>query len=581
MDDSLYDSEYDAIIVGTGIVESIVAASLARAGKKVLHLDTNDYYGSNYASLHLHQFEEWSHAPSVATPSLQPHPLESTFHCTLLHHAKDDAFQPRSSSFSLDIQPKMLLSNSPLVDVLVESGVGRYLDFMAMQGTYMFSARPQNKNPPIWEVPCSKTDVFKSKLNVMEKRHLMKFLQFVADYGPSIPREEDVTTLNERDLTASRALKRPQNKQSDAAALPTLADDASFTDVLATHFKLSTALQQVVLYGVLLRTTPPSSNEEGLSIRASLDAIYAFVTSIGKFAPSPYLTPMYGISEVAQSFCRLSAVYNGIYVLRAPVSHLAMDEEVVDDGADTSAAACVGVATSDGRICRASHVVVNGMFGRSVGCTSPRALLRGIFVVNTPIQPNIDRLVLVIPPGEIQDSDAAIHVVQMDATMGVCPEGLFLVHVTTVAPAAMPADELVGFMLAIQTHVLRDVSSPPVWTSVFTIPLYATTDDDASTSRRPANVFVVAPPVALDTTLDTCVREAKAIFDAICPGHDFLPKSATAEQVDADAVEDDDVALLHAAAQLIQTDESPTGADPEATTEDDQSRAATTPVYDL
>ncbi|KAF0725562.1 hypothetical protein AaE_009692, partial [Aphanomyces astaci] len=58
-DDIVYTTEYDVIVVGTGIVESIVAASLARAGQKVLHLDTNEYYGSDFASLPLHQFEEW------------------------------------------------------------------------------------------------------------------------------------------------------------------------------------------------------------------------------------------------------------------------------------------------------------------------------------------------------------------------------------------------------------------------------------------------------------------------------------------------------------------------------------------
>ncbi|RHY58519.1 hypothetical protein DYB38_000868 [Aphanomyces astaci] len=375
-DDIVYTTEYDVIVVGTGIVESIVAAyGLFRRGYRP---HDNEYYGSDFASLPLHQFEEWMTAqppPPTSDSPTQPYPLTNAFRCTLLHQSKADTFQPRSSSFSLDIQPKMLLSNSPLVDVLVHSGVGRYLDFMAMQGTFMYSAQPQNKNPPIWEVPCSKPDVFKSKLNVLEKRHLMKFLQFVADYG-----EADVTTLNERDLTASRALKRPQNKQHDDKLTTTFDQYASFTDVLSTHFKLSAALQQVVRYAVLLQPTSPHPSAE-LSTSDSLDAIFAFVTSIGKFAPSPYLTPMYGISEVAQSFCRLSAVYNGTY-------------------------------------------------------TPHTALLRGIFVVDTPIQVGVDRLVLVLPPGEVAHPNGAlsgswaVHVLQMDSTMGVCASGTFLVQYT-------------------------------------------------------------------------------------------------------------------------------------------------------
>ncbi|OEU12323.1 FAD/NAD(P)-binding domain-containing protein [Fragilariopsis cylindrus CCMP1102] len=37
--------EYDIVICGTGLVQSIVASALARAGKSILHCDGNDYYG--------------------------------------------------------------------------------------------------------------------------------------------------------------------------------------------------------------------------------------------------------------------------------------------------------------------------------------------------------------------------------------------------------------------------------------------------------------------------------------------------------------------------------------------------------
>ncbi|RHY28514.1 hypothetical protein DYB32_005915 [Aphanomyces invadans] len=313
--------------------------------------------------------------------------LTNAFRCTLLHHAKDESFTPRSSSFNLDIQPKMLLSNSPLVDVLVHSGVGRYLDVMAMQGTFMYSAQPQ--------------------------------------------REVDVTTLNERDLTSSRALKRPQNKQHDVATA-SFDQYESFTDVLAKHFKLSAALQQVVLYAVLLETS--ASPVVPLSTPNSLNAIYNFVTSIGKFAPSPYLTPMYGISEVAQSFCRLGAVYNGTYILRTPVAHLNIQDTTDECG---GAVKCVGLSTAEGLSFRAKHVVLNASaHGHSLGYTPQSAVLRGIFIVGSSIQPGVDRLVVVIPPGEIAHpnealSTSAVHVLQMDSAMGVCASGYFLVRRVT------------------------------------------------------------------------------------------------------------------------------------------------------
>ena len=39
------------IVVGTGLEESMVAASAARNGHSVLHVDTNDYYGETWVNI--------------------------------------------------------------------------------------------------------------------------------------------------------------------------------------------------------------------------------------------------------------------------------------------------------------------------------------------------------------------------------------------------------------------------------------------------------------------------------------------------------------------------------------------------
>ena len=51
--------EYEVIVVGTGLTESILAAACAYAGKRVLHLDRHSYYGSRNASFALQRFVEW------------------------------------------------------------------------------------------------------------------------------------------------------------------------------------------------------------------------------------------------------------------------------------------------------------------------------------------------------------------------------------------------------------------------------------------------------------------------------------------------------------------------------------------
>eukprot|EP00958_Prasinococcus_capsulatus_P006784 scaffold630_cov399-Prasinococcus_capsulatus_cf.AAC.19 len=44
-------SEFDVIVLGTGLPEALVAAAAAKAGRSVLHLEANSFYGGAWASL--------------------------------------------------------------------------------------------------------------------------------------------------------------------------------------------------------------------------------------------------------------------------------------------------------------------------------------------------------------------------------------------------------------------------------------------------------------------------------------------------------------------------------------------------
>ena len=59
---------YDVIVLGTGLKECVISGLLAVKGKKVLHLDRNEYYGAETASLNLtnlwKKFREGSDPPA-------------------------------------------------------------------------------------------------------------------------------------------------------------------------------------------------------------------------------------------------------------------------------------------------------------------------------------------------------------------------------------------------------------------------------------------------------------------------------------------------------------------------------------
>ena len=52
-------TDFEVIVIGTGLEESIVAAALARNGHNVLHIDTNGFYGDNWASFTFNGLQDW------------------------------------------------------------------------------------------------------------------------------------------------------------------------------------------------------------------------------------------------------------------------------------------------------------------------------------------------------------------------------------------------------------------------------------------------------------------------------------------------------------------------------------------
>uniref|UniRef100_M4B8X5 Rab proteins geranylgeranyltransferase component n=1 Tax=Hyaloperonospora arabidopsidis (strain Emoy2) TaxID=559515 RepID=M4B8X5_HYAAE len=576
-------------------------------------------------------------------------PLKSSFKCHLLEEGfaneavKEEMLQ-QSSSFNIDVNPRLMLSSEQLVEILITSGVGRYLEFAAIERTYVhFQPSALGVKHPeegacfdtVWDVPCSKKDVFQSKLlGMVEKRQLMKFLQFVADYGETHILHEDVTTKNERTLALGRALKRPQNKasQTDEDAEIAAYLDRPFQELLEKHFKLSTKLQQVVVYCVGLASFPAAKNQ--ISARDGLAAVYRYVASIGRFTGTAFLAPLYGISELAQSFCRLSAVYGGLYVLCASVDRFVLDTEKGEVS---------GVHCSDGGVLRAKHIVTSGSYVDCFRLTddeekTERAhgrTLRGVFVLKASLREGMARIIIVIPPEDTEFKNPfAVQVVQLDVGSYACPKGYFLAHVSMPLPAewfdqTVKQRELLRsvirrLILSSETDLqqkhgkqtkadakatlheaptntleemtasdVEEVEAPDITTNPPSKPAWSdriawramfstdhlvsggTCDISASTKRRdlPTNVWVCETcmsepddkldPVDLLNTpddgaspleihLESVTANARAIFEALCPGEPFLPKSASAEQAEQEEQDSEEDAVLRAAQKLAQ-----------------------------
>jgi len=262
------DEEYDVVMLGTGFKECVLSGLLSVAGKKVLHMDKNNYYGGASASLNLNQlFEAYKKGE------------------------KPPATLGASKEYNVDIIPKFIMASGDLVRLLVHTDVAKYLDFKVVDGSFVY------KGGKISKVPCTATEALSSPLmGFFEKRSLQKFLTFTHEYNPSDPS----THQGFPDLTKVTM------------------------DTLYKKFGLGQDTIDFLGHAVALYQDDDYIQAPA---KETVERMNLYADSLSRYTKSPYLYPMYGLGELPQGFARLSAIYGGTYMLDKKV-----DEIVYKDG---------------------------------------------------------------------------------------------------------------------------------------------------------------------------------------------------------------------------------------------------------
>jgi len=124
----LADGEYDAIVMGTGLKECVISGLLSVNGLKVLHMDRNNYYGGDCASLNLNNLYKKFQAGEV--PS----------------------YLGANRDYNVDLIPKLIMACGNLTKMLLHTKVTRYLEFKSVSGSYVYRGGRQNK---ILKVPAT------------------------------------------------------------------------------------------------------------------------------------------------------------------------------------------------------------------------------------------------------------------------------------------------------------------------------------------------------------------------------------------------------------------------------------------
>jgi len=364
------DEEYDAIILGTGLKECILSGVLSVEGKKVLHMDRNSYYGGESASLNLNQlFEKFK----KTTPS-------------------DKLGANRD--YNVDVIPKFLMSQGTLVNILVKTDVTRYLEFKAVDGSFVA------QGGKVYKVPSTGAEALKSSLmGILEKRRCQKFLEFIGEYEESNPKTHQ--GLNLRKNTIKEVFD---------------------------HFGLKADTIDFIGHAMALK-----DNDSYLTQPAwdTIERIKLYGESVLRYGNSPYIYPLYGLAEMPQGFARLSAIYGGTYMLNKPV------EEIIygSDGKVTG-------VKSEGEIAKCKLVIGDPSYftdkSKKVG-----QVASCICILSAPVPGTNDAesAQIIISAKEVKRKyDIYISVVSY--AHNVAPKGRYIALVSTTVETANPEQEL-------------------------------------------------------------------------------------------------------------------------------------------
>ena len=176
----------------------------------------NGSYGTDWQSLNLKHWQTWAdeHSDSVerSFESTEVKEEEISFNQKFDGFTARTILQPSGKimelyrDFSIDMTPGFVTSRGRNVEIQAANGVSQYMGYKTLDNLFMGYA--EGSEYKFQRIPCHKSDIFSdSSVGLMDKRRLMKFLEYAIDYQLTLE-GQSVTTINEARLHKGRSLSR-------------------------------------------------------------------------------------------------------------------------------------------------------------------------------------------------------------------------------------------------------------------------------------------------------------------------------------------------------------------------------------
>ncbi|KAK3606341.1 hypothetical protein CHS0354_041976 [Potamilus streckersoni] len=378
--------------------------------------------------------------------------------------------------FSLDLSPKVLYCAGHMVELLIASDIAKYCEFKTVTRVLTLLSGKLER------VPCSRADVFSSKLvSMLEKRMLMKFLTFCMDYE-----------------------KQPEEYQEYLGK--------PFSEFLASK-RLSENIKHFVQHSISM-TTDKDSTDEGLRKTKK------FLQSLGRYGNTAFLWSLYGSGELPQSFCRMCAVFGGVYCLNFTASQIILNKE----------GRCQGIITTAGQRIDCKWLVMESSYSPEefISPTYPRSISRAILLTDKPLLPTDTQELSMLCLPCIDDPYRPVHVLELPPGSMAAPQGIYVFHLTRLAGDHVSVNDDLSFAVKTLFQEADDDDKPKVlWSMYFR---QNNTSQIERSASVPENVFLMPGP-GPEIDADTPVHLAKDLFQKLYPGEEFLPKAPNPEDI--------------------------------------------------
>ncbi|KAI1142147.1 rab GDP-dissociation inhibitor [Hypoxylon sp. FL0543] len=370
--------EYDVIVLGTGLTECILSGVLSVKGRKVLHIDRNDHYGGEAASVNLETlFKKYGNYTKGEEPWKK---------------------YGRANDWNIDLVPKFLMSSGELTNILVSTDVTRYLEFKQVAGSFV----QQGSGPKatVAKVPSDAAEALRSPLmGIFEKRRMKSFIEWIGTFDI-----KDPATHKGLDLSKC-TMKEVYDK-----------------------FGLETGTRDFIGHAMALYLNDGYLDEAGKAPE-TIERIRLYGNSVARYGKSPYIYPLYGLGELPQGFARLSAIYGGTYMLNTSV-----DEILYEGGKATGIKATMTGIEPEMKFETKAKLILGdpSYFPQKVKVVGH--VLKAICVLKHPLAGtnDCDSCQLIIPQSQVGRKND-IYIACVSSAHNVCPKGYYIAIVSTIA----------------------------------------------------------------------------------------------------------------------------------------------------